>query len=193
MKLFDKSHRVGSDTCATDAKLDQNKSMEDYMLFNSYKTNIPNCDKSLTKLQEFAINNHMVPNDGYGFTNGCKVDTDSDIRMYNLTNTKQKNQLFSRIFQAVPNLGKGDIDSLKESRIQQGENQYNDFECHGQSFDVFTPMLPCLEKSIQDTNHIIPTWTRGGESTRDTLHQKYFLEKNGYDFDGNKWSKKQCN
>ena len=192
MKLFDKEHRVGSDTCATNAKLEQNKEIENYMLFNMYKTNIPNCDKPIDKLQDFATNNHMIVKDGYGVSSSCKVDNDSQVRTHNMTNDRSRTQLFSRIFQAVPNLGRGEVNVEAESMIQQGENQYNDFECLGQPFDVFTPMLPCLKESIQDPNHIIPQWVRGGESTRDTLKQKEFLEKNGYNFDGNTWYKKQC-
>lgn len=195
MKLFDKEHRVGSDSCATTAKLEQNKEIENYMLFNMYKTNTPQCetqDNKSKNLQEFATNNHMIIRDGFGVSTPCKVDEDSRVRQYNITNDKQKTQLFSRMFQAVPDLSKGDVNVEAESIIQQGEHQYNDFECLGQPLDVFTPMLPCLQTSIQDTNHIIPKWVRGGESTRDTLKQKEFLEKNGYAFDGKTWYKKQC-
>ena len=37
----------------------------------------------------------------------------------------------------------------------------------GVSIDRFIPMVPCLEKNIQNTDHIIPEyWIRGGESRR---------------------------
>lgn len=37
----------------------------------------------------------------------------------------------------------------------------------GVSMDRFIPLVPCLEKNVQDTKHIIPEyWVRGGMSTR---------------------------
>jgi hypothetical protein len=38
----------------------------------------------------------------------------------------------------------------------------------------------------------VPTWTRGGDSTRDTNYQKIFLRGMGYRFDGQSWAKEIC-
>ena len=193
MKYFDQEHRVGADTCAITSTENQNKRIEDYMLFNTQRTNVLDCKDKVDNVKDFMANNHMFIKDGYGYTNACRIDHDSKIRMNPNINDRSKNQMFTRTFQAVPDLSRGDVNTESESKIQQGETTYNDFECHGRSLDVFMPMLSCLQNTIQDPQNIIPDWKWGGETTRDTLKQKEFLEKNGYHFDGNAWNKKNCN
>ena len=39
-----------------------------------------------------------------------------------------------------------------------------------------------LKDNIQNPNHIVPTWTWGGEPTRDALKQKEFLQNQGFRF-----------
>ena len=46
-------------------------------------------------------------------------------------------------------------------------------------------MVKCLKDNIQNPNHVVPTWTWGGEPTRDALKQKEFLENQGFRF---KWN-----
>lgn len=192
LKYFNKENRVQTDECAIDSINDQNKRLEDYMLFNSYRGNLLECNDEVKKIKEFMTENNMTIRDGYGFTNACQVDNDSSMRIDSNKINRDKNQIFTRTFQAVPDLSKGDINVDNESRIQQGEMTFDDFQCQGKPFDVFTPMLPCLQNSIQDPEHLIETWTRGGETTRDTIKQKEFLEKNGYQFDGLSLQKKGC-
>lgn len=192
MKYFDKEHRVGTDNCAIESVNEQNKRMEDYMLFNSYRGNALECSDDVKKIKEFMTENHMTIRDGYGFTNACRVDNDSMMRIDNNKINRDRNQIFTRTFQAVPDLSKGDMNVENESRIQQGEITFDDFQCKGKPLDVFTPMLPCLRESIQNPDHLIESWTRGGDTTRDTIKQKEFLEKNGYHFDGMSLQKRQC-
>ena len=192
LKYFNKEHRVGTDNCARESGNDQNKRMEDYMLFNSYRGNVLECTDEVKKIREFMTENNMTMREGYGFTNACQVDNDSMMRIDSNKINRDRNQIFTRTFQAVPDLSKGDINVDNESRIQQGEITFDDFQCEGKPFDVFTPMLPCLKANIQNPEHIVESWTRGGDTTRDTIKQKEFLEKNGYQFDGISLQKKQC-
>lgn len=191
MKYFDKEHRVGTDDCAIESVNEQNKRMEDYMLFNSYRGNALQCSDDVKKIKEFMAENHMTIRDGYGFTNACRVDNDSIMRIDSNKINRDRNQIFTRTFQAVPDLSKGDMNVENESKIQQGEITFDDFQCHGKPLDVFTPMLPCLRESVQNPEHLIESWTRGGDTTRDTIKQKEFLEKNGYHFDGMSLQKKR--
>lgn len=193
MKYFGNEHRVGTDTCAKESIDEQNEKWQNYMLFNSYRGNmIGSCSEEMKKINEFMSENYITMRDGIGFTNGCHVDVDSKIRIDSNRINRDRNQIFTRTFQAVPDLSRGNVDVENESKIQQGEITFDDFQCQGKPFDVFTPMIPCLQKSIQDPNNIIESWVRGGETTRDTLKQKEFLEKNGYHFDGISLQKKQC-
>jgi hypothetical protein len=191
MKYFNKDHVLGSDECAIDSYNQQNARLESYMLFNMYRANTLDCGEEVQKLKDFATENHMTFRDGYGTTNACQIDNDSEVRIQPSEHIrgKGKNQMFTRTFQAIPNLGRGEINVENESIIQQGEITFDDFDCQGKALDVFTPMLKCLSDNIQDPNNIVESWTRGGETTRDTLKQKDFLEKNGYQFDGISWNK----
>jgi hypothetical protein len=189
MKYFEKEHRLGTDECAIDSQNEQNKRIEDYMMFDFFRGN--NCEASNVKVNEFMTENHMTIRDGLGFTTGCLVDQDSMLRIDTNKVNRDKNQMFTRTFQAVPDMSRGNVDVDNESRIQQGEITFDDFQCQGKPLDVFTPLIPCLMENIQDPEHIVESWVRGGENTRDTLKQKDFLEKNGYVFDGESL-KKQC-
>ena len=183
MKYFGHEHRVGVDTCAIESQEQQNIKANNYMLFDLY--NIKDCNEEKYKqLQEFASENNFTIRGGVGYTTSCDVDNDSLLRIEQDKKLRMRNQMFTRTFQAAPDLSRGDVNVVNESKIQQGANTLGTYNCDEKPFDVFTPMLPCLAKSVQDVDHIIPQWQRGGESTRDTIKQKEFLEKNGYHFDG---------
>lgn len=183
MKYFGHEHRVGVDTCAIESQEQQNIKANNYMLFDLY--NIKDCNEEKYKqLQEFASENNFTIRGGVGYTTACDVDNDSLLRIEQDKKLRMRNQMFTRTFQAAPDLSRGDVNVVNESKIQQGANTLGAYNCDEKPFDVFTPMLPCLAKSVQDVEHIIPQWQRGGESTRDTIKQKEFLEKNGYHFDG---------
>ena len=193
-KYFDKENRVGADECAHKAQDRGNRDMFDYHTFNIFQTNQSEpaaCTKATSELEEFYTGNFMNIRNGFGVASSCFVDEDSRIRRTNLTHGRAPTQLFQRTFQAVPDFSHGTVKPEMESRIQQGENTYNAQECDSAPMP-FMPMIDCLRQQIQNSEHIIPPWTRGGDHTRDTLKQKEFLEKNGYNFDGNVWSKRQC-
>ena len=194
---FDKQHRIGSDICWTNTQEEQSKSIHDYMTFNMYKTNVLDCHDEVKKLKDFVVENKMNVKEGYGNTNACFVDNDSSLRNeQKWTNEKCKNQLDTRLFHAVPDLSHGGFKAEIESKLTQGNDTNERKSCSvlsGKGLDVFTPLLPCLKDTIQNSEHIIPKWTWGGEHTRDHLKQKQFLKENGYVFDGKAWQKKYCN
>ena len=193
---FDKQHRIGNDECWKTAQQTQSDKIENYYLFNPYKTNVENCKEKEDTLREFMSENHMNYKEGYGNTNSCHVDDDTKLRNNSeITHGKCKNQLSTRLFTSGPDLSVGGFEPILESRITQGESTFIDKACEsyrGKGFNTMTPMLSCLEKEVQNPEHIIPTWVRGGESTRDHMKQKKFLEKNGYVFDKHVWQKKNA-
>lgn len=197
MREFNSENGLRSEECALRARDRVNQDVTNYALFNPFVTSEQNdqCENAIAKLQEFSTENYLQLRDGVGVTNACRVDTDNDLRMFNLTNNREITQLDTRLFKGAPFVGKGSLNNTDaESSLLQGDNTYNSEECTGSSVldNVFQPMLPCLQESIQNPVHIIPPWTRGGESTRDTLKQSEFLEKSGYQFDGTSWTKKIC-
>ena len=193
--LFENEHRLGSDRCAKDARERQNDMYNDYLNYNYF-----NECKDREKLKEFASDNHLVYQDGYGSVSKCTVKDDSDVRYgWEWTNMRGTQQLNKRVFTAVPNLGRGVFDAGVEGPIRPGEDTNTQKSCDPLSESsvlryVMTPMLPCV-REVQNPDNIVPSWTWGGENTRDTVNQEAFLEGQGYAFDGNVWRKKlgNCN
>jgi len=194
--FFDEQSRIGHDKCWIDSQNLQSKSIYEYNSFNPYKTNIPKCEKEVKELREFVVNNNMHFKEGYGVTNACFIDHDTSMRNNQIiTHGKCKNQVTTRLFQGVPDMSRGGFEPIIESRITQGEKTDVGKSCEptkGKGFDVFTPLIPCLKDSIQNVDHIVPTWVRGGEHTRDHIKQKQFLERNGYVLKDKIWEKKSC-
>jgi hypothetical protein len=199
-RQFDLEHRIGADKCAQNARDIQNKSIDNYYMFNVFaQTNPTDCkdNAAANKLQEFADVNHVVFRDGYGVANHCRIDDDSKLRNESqMTNDRFKTQIFPRIFQGVPNFARGGFVPNVESRLVQGETNMSHNSCTQLSeinFDRFTPLLSCLQDNVQNPRNIVPEWTWGGEPTRDSVRQGRFLEENGYQFDGSVWKKQFCN
>jgi hypothetical protein len=198
MKVFRHEHRIGSDECSINARDLQNQSHEYYKMFNFYPTNVEQCDTEVKKLQDFSFENNTVIRDGYGYANACVVDNDSKIRNGGqITNERFKTQLDSRVFKAVPSLNRGGLVPALESRLVQGEDTAQKRSCNvlsevsTQQY-VFLPMIDCLRDNVQNPTNIVPSWTWGGEPTRDVVRQQKFLEEQGYVFDGVAWRKKMC-
>jgi len=193
-RVFELEHRIGADDCAKSVKDMQNDSIQNYNIFPLFPTQGAN--DAISAVTQFSSDNHTNFRDGYGFLNASTVDADSSIRNGSkITHEKFKTQLNGRVFQAVPNLGRGGFIPNVESRLTQGEKTTEHKSCGALSEVVinrFIPMVPCLRDTVQDPKHIIPQWVWGGEPTRDTVRQEEFLKAQGYVFDGTVWQKKMC-
>jgi len=123
--------------------------------------------KSIQQVDEFAMANGMSVGLGFGNTNYCEIQKDNEIRNgKQLTNDKNKQQLFHRMFQGVPNLNRGGLVSDVQSKIQIGDDTRTDKPCNVLS-EVSTldlsmyPLLPCV-KQQQNPKHIINESFLGG-------------------------------
>ena len=159
MKYFVEDHRIGSDECNKINKIKQSQKINNYNLFNFYKTNHLECKEDVEQLNMFAANNYMQIKEGYGMTNSCFVDNDSSLRFTNqqLTNDKGKTQLFARTFAAVPDLSKGAFKATTESKLIQGSIVSGDKTCmrHSeQQYDNFIPLLSCIRDNVQNPNKL---------------------------------------
>ncbi len=195
---YNVNDNILQDGCAVDAKNMQNNSISDYNVYNYFKGNTDECNKFDSKkdITQFMSDTQMHIKDGYGVTNECLVDTDSKLRNDAIwTNSKAKVQLYSRVFQGIPNINHGGLIVPVEDVVKQGE--YNDIRkgCDRLSettFNKFYPLIPCLANNVQNVKHIIPEWRFGGEPTRDYIQQKEFLEANGYVMENKVWKKRIC-
>lgn len=189
--ILNNQHSLASDECAREAKERQNDMYNDYMSFNYFNA----CD-ARDRIRDFSVDNHLVYMDGYGSVRDCTVVDDTKIRYgWEWTNQRGNQQLPKRVFTAVPDLGRGAFNAEIETSVKQGEDTNTRKTCDNLSEAsllkyTMTPLIDCLRGSIQDPNNLVPSWTWGGENTRDTINQKAFLEQHGYAFDGNVWKKK---
>jgi hypothetical protein len=171
-RVFHKSNRIGSDSCALTMKELQNESISQYYTNNFYSTNKPECSKEREDLANFSLDNYQSYRDGYGVANSCVIDKDTDLR-YNssLTGDKDKEKLQTRIFHAIPNLNKGKLVSDIEVNLIQGANSGLRLNCEilteRDMTDLkFTPLLESVKRT-QNPENIVEKWKRGGTITRE--------------------------
>jgi hypothetical protein len=154
-----------------------------YYLDNTY-----GCDCGLEKARDVQLSQPAINfQGGLGWMGekGCLIDNDSKVRFDELTNKKYINQL--------PNLqnqgffGKGDYDVGTESIIRVGNTTKLDRPCNvlaGSSTLPYsiTPMIPQLNREVQDTQHIIPedsmdSWVRGGLPSRQIVRNADYMKR----------------
>lgn len=175
-KVFANSGTIGQDDCAVQLRNLTNKSYSTYSVWNprAYV-----CDDARNKLAEFAAcHGNLHYKQGSGNVDACVVDEDSELRTMKFTATERKrNQLFPREFRANPGMANGDflpeIDSqLTRGAVQQRERRvlHSSEDCaHISEYEAnnnFIPLIPCLQKSVQDPAHIVPQWINGGVPSR---------------------------
>jgi hypothetical protein len=171
-------NRLGLDDCALAANEKQNIKIDNYNLYNP---RVDCTDKNFMKVAEC---NNMVPNNGYGFSDSCNIDMDSRLRNGSeLTNSHFVNQNYRKC--GANGQCEDDIKMI-ENRLKRG-NDYGtkryDTISEINTLDLqLLPMISHLERNVQNPNHIVPTWTWGGDPTRDPQKQKEFLKTQGYIF-----------
>lgn len=192
MKVFENQHRLGNDDCSKTAKDYQNSSINDYYLWNTY---VNKCDTDADhKIQDFAIENtNLWYRNGYGYTNGCHVDDDTEVRNNaKITHEKAKIQLFTRFYQANPDLSRGIVTPNLESRLVQGADTTALRQCDRVSeknYDRFTPLIPCLKDNVQNPNNIVMQGVWGGENSRNVMRDAENLRRCGHVNDGKTWKR----
>lgn len=194
MRVFELENRLTTDDCAMVNREFVNKSMNDYNLYNMYF--MSDCQVDNEKMKTFMYENpNLRFKDGYGFTNSCVVDLDSALRNDSkLTHDRTKIQLCTRWNKAVPNLGKGGLIPNIESQLKNGEDTSAIRVCNRvaeKDFDRFIPLPGCLGPTIQNPQHIILPFTRGGDITRNYIFNNSYLEKCGFKFNGMYYEKQK--
>ena len=162
---FNTGTRRNEDDGMVSYKDGMDKKFASYTTMNFYNDNSrQKFMKSLDNVGMSATKNR----DGFG----SNVDTESGLLMSAITNDKMPQQLATRPYN-VPYMGAGETHIVQpevysrlvsgaETRVKKATDALS-----GVSIDRFIPMVPCLAKNIQNTDHIIPEyWIRGGESSR---------------------------
>jgi hypothetical protein len=108
------------------------------------------------------------------------VDQDSSRKLdpNTWTRVKCRQQLSSRIFQAVPLLARGTSLPALESRIQSGLDTSMSKDCAylaEKAWDTFHPS----RDSPGWPSGVVP-WSQGGQSSRDIARSPKFLKQQGF-------------
>ena len=179
---FNNMGRMGNDSCCIDQNSIQNSSACTYTLQNYYASDCNmNKAKALATLQP-GINY----SGGYGLSiSGCNVDANSKLMIGTIqTHPRCRIDLFQRPFATVPFLGRGSVDPMLESQIQQGEgvtNKRTVTKLTEKSHLKYrtTPLIPSIKQNIQNPNNLIENsaasgWIRGGVPSRELTRDKDF-------------------
>ncbi len=192
-RYFELENKLTTDTCALLSKELQNKSINDYRLYNMYPTST--CDNSEEMAVFVANNPNLRYRDGYGNVNACTVDDDSELRNNaRMTNLREKEQLCTRWNHAGPDYGRGGLIPNVESKLKLSEDTSYIKDCDivsEKAFNRFIPMVGCLRENIQNPANIVLPFERGGKMTRDYVLNDEYLQKCGFEKKNNNWVKKQ--
>lgn len=177
--LFDGLNSLTDDKCAVETRTKQNRAAAALQVDNQRGS-------SKERSKEFAQQHRNLRSwDGYG-VDTSRIDVDSKFRNEQIwTNDPFKTQLNTRTFTAVPNLWRGRAMPDTESVLQNGQDTTSKKMCNPlteKQFPVFHPtLLPVC------TKHIVPQWTRGGDSSREIARSPDFMKSLGYKYDGRMW------
>jgi hypothetical protein len=188
---FNNLSRIGLDDCNLSQTDIQNIASCNYSTQNFFAS-----DCSMKKPIELATTQPGINyNGGYGSgAGGCNINDSSKLQIGTIqTNPKCRIDLFHRPFATVPYLGRGSVNPVMESQIQQGEQIVNKRSINNLSEKSYikyhqTPLLPAVKQRINNPAHQIESvasdgWVRGGvpsrELTRDT---DYFNKHTTYQY-----------
>jgi len=188
---FDNISRIGNDSCCISQTDIQNVNSCNYMTQNYFASDCSMKNPIALATTQPGIMYNGGYNSGSG---GCNIDDSSKLQIGTIqTHPKSRIDLFQRPFATVPYLGRGSVNPVIESQIQQGELIVNKRSVNNLSEKSYikyhqTPLLPAVQQKMNDTTNKIESdasegWIRGGvpsrELTRDT---DYFNKHTTYQY-----------
>lgn len=182
--VFDNISRIGNDNCCIDQKTIQNAGYANYNLQNYFAS-----DCSMKKPIELAVTQPGIfYNGGYNVgAGGCNIDDSSNLQIGTIqTHPKCHIDLFQRPFATVPYLGRGTVNPVVESQIQQGELNINKRSVNNLSEKSFmkysnTPLLPSVKDRLTNPAYSVEGvassgWIRGGIPSRELTRDKDYFD-----------------
>jgi hypothetical protein len=179
---FNGLSRIGNDECSQDQNSIQNTSSCNYTLQNYFAKDCSmNSAKALATSQPGIIYSGTMGSD----ICGSNIDQSSQLLIGGIqTHPKTRIDLFGRPFATVPFLGRGSVDPILESQIQQGEAITNKrsvtrlAETNYMQYHT-TPLIPEVKQNIQNPSLMIESvasegWIRGGVPSRELTRDRDF-------------------
>ena len=174
---FNNISRLGDDSCSQDINSIENSQACSYLLQNYFSQ-----DCSMSKARQLAVTQPCINYSGTMGSDICGSNIDDSSRLLIgtiQTHPRCRIDLFQRPFATVPFLGRGSVDPLLESQIQQGDLANNRKSItnltevsHIKYSNV--PMIPSLQATITNPANLIEGaaaegWIRGGLPSRDLV------------------------
>jgi hypothetical protein len=182
---FDNLSRIGNDNCCIDQTSIQNVASCNYMTQNYFAS-----DCSMKKPIDLATTQPGIMYNGGHNTGagGCNIDTNSKLLIGTIqTHPRCHIDLFQRPFATVPYLGRGSVNPVIESQIQQGEQIVNKRSINNLSEKSYikyhqTPLLPAVKDKLTNPVYHIEGvasegWVRGGVPSRELTRDADYFNK----------------
>ena len=188
---FDNMSRIGLDDCNVSQTDIQNVATCNYTTQNYFAS-----DCSMKNPMALATSQPgIMYNGGYNSgAGGCNIDESSKLQIGTIqTHPRSHIDLFQRPFATVPYLGRGSVNPVMESQIQQGEQLVNKRSVNNLSEKSYikyhqTPLLPAVQQKINNSANQIESdastgWIRGGVPSRElTSDGDYFNKHSTYQY-----------
>jgi len=188
---FSNMSRIGLDSCCVDQDTIQDVAACNYMTQNFFASD---CSMK-TPIQLATSQPGVMYNGGYQVgAGGCNINSSSQLQIGTIqTHPRCRIDLFHRPFATVPYLGRGSVNPVMESQIQQGEQIVNKKSTNPLAEKSFikyhqTPLLPAVQQRIDNPAHQIESvasdgWVRGGIPSRElTRDSDYFNKHSTYQY-----------
>ena len=177
---FDNMSRIGNDVCNQDQNAIQNINQANYLLQNYFAGDCSMRQPISLATTQPGINYNGPSSVGSG---GCVVDESSKLLIGSIqTHPRCKIDLFQRPFATVPFLGRGSVDPILESQIQQGDmgtNKRSVNKIAEKSYIKYqnTPLIPDIKNRITNPEYCVEGvasegWIRGGVPSRDLTRDR---------------------
>lgn len=180
---FENMSRIGNDSCCVDQDTVQSIGYCNYMLQNYFAS-----DCSMKKPIDLATTQPCINyKGGYNVgSGGCNIDQNSKLMIGTIqTHPRCRIDLFHRPFATVPFLGRGSVDPVTESQIQQGEtitNKRSITRLGEKSYINYhnTPLQSDIKDRVTNPAYCVEGvasegWIRGGVPSRElTRDEDYF-------------------
>ena len=182
---FDNMSRLGNDSCCIDQTSIQNVASCNYMTQNFFAA-----DCSMKNVKALATSQPgIMYNGGYNSgAGGCNIDESSKLQIGTIqTHPRCHIDLFQRPFATVPYLGRGSVNPVMESQIQQGEQIVNKRSVNNISEKSYikyhqTPLLPAVKERLNNPATSVEGvasqgWVRGGVPSRELTRDADYFNK----------------
>jgi hypothetical protein len=175
--IFNLGQRPGDDECAVSARVVQNVDINDYQLFDSRSDGLEESTRDLARRHR-----NLRISEGEGGPSQALIDHDSMLRNGKGWNPRGRSVLNTRVYVANADFTGG----TQESKAEEASLVWSDASADraqalsGVTIDRFEPQIQCIRDTVQNPEHIVEKWVRGGQDTRAASRTPAYLAGQGF-------------